>query len=221
MRLKPQSPSRNPSDRLLILASASPRRRELLAALGIPFRCQAAAIDETPRPGEAPEELVRRLSLEKARAVARTAPEAHVLGADTIVVHEGAILGKPASPEEAKAMLRALRAGAHEVLSAITLWRGREPPLQRLSRSVVWMRAYSDEEIADYVASGDPLDKAGAYAIQHPRFQPVSRWEGCYAGIMGLPLAEVAALLREAGWPLPEAIAPRCRAAIQGPCCQE
>ncbi len=158
----------------LILASASPRRSELLAALGLPFRCVPASIDEASAPQEAPEALCCRLSLEKAQAILRDFPDATVIGADTIVVLDGMILGKPTSPADAIAMLRALRGRPHEVLSAVSVCQTGAPPRQHLERSKVWMRAYTEAEIQAYVASGDPLDKAGAYAIQHPGFHPVT-----------------------------------------------
>ncbi|MCD6291390.1 MAG: septum formation protein Maf [Anaerolineae bacterium] len=205
----------------LILASASPRRRTLLAALGLAFQCVPAKIDESPASGERPEDLVRRLSLAKAQAVARSYPGATVIGADTIVVLDDAVLGKPATPERAMAMLQALRGRAHEVLTAVSVCRGREEPLQRLNRSRIWMRTYTDEEIAAYVASRDPLDKAGAYAIQHPGFRPVERWEGCYASIVGLPLADVAELLQRLGWRIPTSVAQACHGVTGVPCCQE
>jgi len=209
------------TDAELILASASPRRQALLAALGVTFRCIFTNIDESAAPGESPAAMACRLSLAKAQAVARAFPQATVIGADTIVVLDDMILGKPLTAEEAVAMLRMLRARVHEVLSAVTLCQGERLSLQRLSRSRVWMRAYSDEEIAAYVASSDPLDKAGAYAIQHPWFRPVVRWEGCYASVMGLPLADVAALLRQAGWEVPIPVTQACRSEIETTCCQE
>jgi septum formation protein len=204
----------------LILASRSPRRRELLSALGIAFASIAADIDESAIPYETPEALVCRLSFEKARAVSNAFPEATVLGADTIVVFNQTVLGKPRSEAEAITMLKALRGHKHEVLTAVTLCQGTLPPLQRLNRSYVWMRAYSDEEIFQYVASGDPLDKAGAYAIQHGQFQPVVRWEGCYASIVGLPLVEVAVLLRQIGWHLAIQVSEACQRVTGKPCCQ-
>ncbi len=211
----------------LILASGSPRRRELLSALGIAFESIPADVDESALSGETPEMLVCRLSLEKARAVAGVFPEATVIGADTIVVLDQAVLGKPRSETEAVAMLKALRGRRHEVLSAVALCQGASPPWLpaaaevRLNRSHVWMRVYSDEEIAQYVASGDPLDKAGAYAVQHERFRPVARWEGCYAGIVGLPLGEMAALLRRAGWHVAVQVSDVCRRVTGRPCCQQ
>ncbi len=204
----------------LILASASPRRSELLAALGLPFRCVPASIDEASAPQEAPEALCCRLSLEKAQAILRDFPDATVIGADTIVVLDGMILGKPASPADAIAMLRALRGRPHEVLSAVSVCQTGAPPRQHLERSKVWMRAYTEAEIQAYVASGDPLDKAGAYAIQHPGFHPVARWEGCYASIVGLPLAAIARLLVHAGWRSPVAAAEACRRVTGVACCQ-
>ncbi|HEY65943.1 MAG TPA: septum formation inhibitor Maf [Caldilineae bacterium] len=204
----------------LILASASPRRRELLSTLGLAFRCVPAEIDESMAAGEAPEALVCRLSLSKAEAIAREFPGATVIGADTIVVLDGEVLGKPRTPEEAARMLRRLRDRAHEVLTAIAVCRG-DQTIQRLNRTQVWMRAYSEEEIAAYVASGDPLDKAGAYAIQHPGFRPVARWDGCYASIVGLPLADVAAALEEVGWKISTRVADACRNVTGVRCCQE
>lgn len=201
----------------LILASTSPRRRELLAALGLHFAIATAAIDEMPLAGETPEALVVRLSRSKALAVAgglhftpqENKPQPPVLAADTVVALDGALLGKPADAAEATAMLRALRGRVHQVHTAVSLaHRGRL--VTRLSTSNVWMRQYSDEEIAAYVATGDPLDKAGAYAIQHPDFAPVARWEGCYAAIVGLPLGVVAELLADAGIVIPADVAAVC-----------
>ncbi len=202
----------------LILASASPRRRQLLAALGIPFRVDAVHIDEEQRPGELPEAHALRLARAKALAAARKHPYAIILAADTIVVHRGEVLGKPSSPEDAWGMLRRLRGERHYVMTAVAMvhdgaWH------VGLERALVVMRPYSDREIHAYVASGEPMDKAGAYAIQDPVFRPVARWEGCFASIMGLPLGIVADWLRRIGlepeprWPW------RCEA-ITGYCCR-
>lgn len=204
----------------LILASVSPRRSELLAALRLPFRCVPAAIDEASTPQEAPEALCCRLSLAKAQAISRDFPDATVIGADTIVVLDGTILGKPSSSADAVAMLWALRGRPHDVLSAVSVCQAGAPPRQHLERSRVWMRAYTEAEIQAYVATGDPLDKAGAYAIQHPGFHPVARWEGCYASIVGLPLAAVARLLAQAGWRSPVRVAEACDRATGVTCCQ-
>jgi MAF protein len=185
------------------LASASPRRRELLGLTGLAFEVRPANVDETPRPGEPPEDYVRRLSREKAETAARgaaadaTEARALMIGADTEVVFRGRILGKPAGAAEARAMLASLRGATHRVLSAITildLAGGLD--LTEVAETDVPMRDYSDEEISDYIASGDPFDKAGAYAIQHAGFHPVARLHGCYANVMGLPLCHLTRALR-------------------------
>ncbi len=202
----------------LILASKSPRRQQLLAALGIAFSVDAADVDETPLPGEQPDAMVCRLCRVKAQAVAERCPGHVVLAADTTVVLDGVLLGKPADPTEAVSMLQALRGRTHQVYTAVCV--AADGPLtSRLSRSDVTMRAYSDAEIAAYVATGDPLDKAGAYAIQHPFFVPVAAWEGCYAGIMGLPLRLVKAMLTEAGVRVPGEVGAICQGLNGGRCC--
>lgn len=200
-----------PQPRRLILASASPRRQELLARLGLPFEVRTAAVDETPQAGEAPEALVRRLSRDKARAVAgQVAPGPIVIAADTAVVlgnggevgaqHAVPPLGKPADPAEATAMLRRLRGRTHTVLTAIALIdTARALLLTGLARTAVTMRDYSDEEIVAYVATGDPFDKAGAYAIQHPGFHPVASLKGSYSNVVGLPLPHLVRALKWLG----------------------
>ncbi len=184
----------------LILASASPRRQALLALLGIPFVVQGAQVDEAPRPDESPEAMAGRLSRAKAWDVARHVSDGWVLAADTLVVLGAEVLGKPATAEEAVAMLRRLRGRAHRVVTAFALVdaaTGREHG--EAVTSWVWMRDYSDAEIEAYVASGGPMDKAGAYAIQDPHFAPVARVEGCPANVMGLPLCRVERVLRAWG----------------------
>ncbi len=213
--------------RKLILASASPRRRQFLLALGIPHRAVPAQVDETPEPGEAPEDLVVRLARAKALAVARqlagVGRPVLVLSADTVVALEGRILGKPERPEVATAMLRRLRGRAHQVHSALALveWDREGVRRQRVRghEAQVWMRDYTDAEIRAYVASGDPLDKAGGYAIQHPGFRPVVRVEGCAAAVMGFPLAEFMALAPEFGLSLPEPVASVCQELTGMVCC--
>ncbi|MGQ9767793.1 MAG: Maf family protein [Anaerolineae bacterium] len=202
----------------LILASRSPRRQALLAGLGLTFTVDAAEVDESPLPGEPAEEMVLRLSRLKAATVAARHPAAWVLAADTVVVLDGMLLGKPADVTEATAMLVALRGRAHIVHTAVALaWDGRLRA--ELCTSAVTMRPYSDAEIAAYVATGDPLDKAGAYAIQHPSFAPVAAWEGCYASIMGLPLDLVRTMLADAGWPVPADVATVCSRLTGQQCC--
>jgi septum formation protein len=184
----------------IVLASGSPRRRELMALLGLPFRVQVANVDETGAHAELPTTLVRRLSRDKGWAVAHSLARGFVIAADTIVVLDDAILGKPANVAEASAMLTALRGCPHRVLSSITIIR--QPEEQELTEcveSTVTMRAYPDEELAAYVATGDPLDKAGAYAIQHRDFRPAASIEGCYASVMGFPLCHVYRALRQLG----------------------
>jgi septum formation protein len=183
---------------MVVLASASPRRQELLTAAGIPFEVLPVDVDETPLDGELPEEHVRRLALAKAEAALARRPEAVVLGADTIVVAGGRILGKPRDAEDAARMLRALAGRAHEVLTGVALSSVRGTMFE-LERTRVWFAPLSDQEIADYVASGEPRDKAGAYAIQGLAARFVVRIDGSYSNVVGLPVALVYRLLK--GYP--------------------
>jgi MAF protein len=193
---------------LLILASASPRRKQILAAAGVPFEERPTDVDESPHPGEGSVTLAQRLAIEKAVVGALAAPGLVALGADTVVALGDEPLGKPADSAEARSMLRRLRAREHTVITAVAAAR-LEPggaharTWSRVGQTRVWMRWYSDAEIDAYVASGDPFDKAGGYAIQHPVFQPVERIEGCYLTVVGLPLLEVMQVLDEAGLALP------------------
>ena len=205
----------------LILASRSPRRQELLARLGVDFDVATSDVDETPRPGEKPAELVQRLARKKALAVAQRFPGQAVLGADTIVVLDEVVLGKPADAAEAAAMLRSLRGRSHTVLSALFAWNPMTShEASALNETLVWMREYADTEIAAYIASGDPMDKAGAYAIQNSAFAPVERIDGCFSGVMGFPLADVARVLERIGLPPPTASLTACRP-LAGWCCLE
>ena len=183
----------------LILASNSPRRRRLLALIGLPFIVSAADVDESTRSNESPAEYVLRLAETKARAVQADADQI-ILAADTTVVDGSDILGKPQDDAEAVAMLTRLRGHSHQVYTGIALFRpGDGRMLTDLCVTDVPMRDYSDDEIRDYVATGDPLDKAGAYAIQHPDFHPVARMAGCFASVMGLPVCHVLLQLRKMG----------------------
>lgn len=184
----------------IVLASASPRRRELLALLGLPFRVVPAEVDERPLGGEDGCALAHRLARTKALVVAADAGEL-VLAADTVVVLDGAILGKPADAAEAMAMLRRLRGRSHEVYTAVALRAGAGRLLEGGIASQVWLRALSDAEVAGYVASGDPLDKAGAYAVQSQAFRLVERLVGCYANVVGLPLCVTGDVLAAVGVP--------------------
>ncbi len=180
----------------ILLASASPRRRELLSLLGLSFSIVVADVDEVDSDGESPQAMAQRLSRAKALAVASSHLSALVIAADTTVALDGESLGKPADAAQATAMLRALRGHPHQVYSGLTVALN-DRSLTDLAESVVWMRDYNDEEIARYVASGDPLDKAGAYGVQHAGFHPAERVEGCFASVMGLPLCHLArALIR-------------------------
>ncbi len=206
----------------IILASASPRRRELLGLLDLPFTVRTVEVDETPRPGETPEVLVARLSATKAAAVARTLKSGLVVAADTVVALEGEVLGKPRDAAHAVEMLRHLRNRMHSVHSGVTVVdaaNGRATI--NLSDTAVWMRDYDDAEIETYVAGGDPLDKAGAYAIQHAEFRPVARIQGCFTGVVGLPLGALSDGLAHFGVTLPVDLAAVCRGWTGFPCCQE
>ncbi|XWX04155.1 Maf family protein [Aggregatilineales bacterium SYSU G02658] len=194
----------------LVLASSSPRRQELLAGLGAAYSVHKPEVDETPRAGEPPLAYVARLALEKAQAVAsQVQGQGVVLAADTVVIlaadtigvdAQGEILGKPADANEARAMLRALRGRDHLVVTAFVLLplNGGEP-IQQLVKTTVTMRDYTDEEIEAYIATGDPFDKAGSYAIQHPEFRPVAALNGSYTNVVGLPVDEVRAALIQVG----------------------
>lgn len=202
-----------------VLASRSPRRRQLLASLGLRFEVDAADVDETPLAGEAPDALVCRLCREKAAAVASRHAGRAVLAADTLVVLDGVLLGKPADPLEAVAMLSALRDRVHVVYTAVCVMRDGQAET-RVSATDVTMRAYTDAEIEAYVETGDPLDKAGAYGIQDPRFAPVAAWDGCYSAVMGLPMRLAAELLRGAGVTAPVDVTGACEAMTGDRCCQ-
>lgn len=183
----------------IILASASPRRRELLAQIGIEFDVLTVEADETPRPDEPPETYVQRVAAEKSALGQRAAgSDLPVLGADTEVVLDGEVFGKPRDFAHAQDMLRRLSGREHEVLSAVSLRQGGKH-WQALSRSVVRFRLIGQREMQAYWASGEPRDKAGAYAIQGLGAVFIEELSGSYSGVMGLPLFETAGLLREAG----------------------
>lgn len=182
----------------LILASASPRRCQLLAQIGVEFHQQAADVDETPLAGESAEAYVLRVASAKARAVHRTrSVELPVLGADTEVVIDGKVLGKPRDAAHGRELLQRLSGRSHEVLSAVVVIDAEET--FALSRSRVWFRTLDGPEIEAYWRSGEPCDKAGAYAIQGLGALFVERLEGSYSGVMGLPLYETGGLLQDIG----------------------
>jgi septum formation protein len=180
----------------LVLASSSPRRRELLGLLGLSFEVVPAEVDETLRGGEEPAAYAERLAREKARAVRRDG--AAVIGADTIVVVDGEVLGKPRDAEEAAAMLRRLSGREHLVHTAVAVaWGGKLESGIETTR--VWFRALSEPEIAEYVATGEPLDKAGAYGIQGYGALLVERIDGDFFTVMGLGLGRMARVLNRVG----------------------
>ncbi len=180
---------------MLILASGSPRRREILSAAGIPFRVMEPGIEEEPEPGESPEEYVRRLARDKALAVP-CAGDDIVLAADTIVTIGGAILEKPRDAADARRMLRLLSGRRHNVITGVCLRTVSHEVVAHESTAVHFV-ALSEREIDEYVASGEPLDKAGAYAIQGLASKFIHRIEGCYFNVVGLPVARVYSLLKE------------------------
>jgi len=185
----------------ILLASNSPRRKELIRLTGWPFRVVPADVDETPLPGEPADRYVLRLAEAKACAVAEEAhPGELVVAADTTVADEGEILGKPQDAAEARQMLTALRGRVHQVYTALAVFDPSSGELvTELAATDVPMRAYTDEEITAYIQTGDPFDKAGSYAIQHPEFRPVSSLTGCYANVVGLPLCHLARAMQRFG----------------------
>jgi septum formation protein len=197
---------------MLILASASPRRQDLLRSAGISFSVQPADIDEAVLVGEAPRDYAQRLAREKVLAVAPSQAQNYVLGADTIVLVGELILGKPNDAADAARMLRLLSGRAHEVITGVSLMRpasSREPDQPppgaenrelrtEVQSTLVAVSELSDDEIHRYVATGEPMDKAGAYAIQGLASRWIPRIEGDYSNVVGLPVALVYRMLREA-----------------------
>jgi septum formation protein len=194
---------------MLVLASASPRRQELLRNAGIPFMVCPANIHEVPLAGEAPRACAERLAREKAHAVLRQQPGKLVLGADTIVIIEGVVLGKPRDEADATRMLRLLSGRTHQVITGVCLaglqLRTENQKLKtgfedtRSESTLVSMTTLSDEDIVSYIASGEPMDKAGAYAIQGMASRWIPRIDGDYFNVVGLPVALVHKMLQEHG----------------------
>jgi septum formation protein len=188
----------------IVLASASPRRAEILRNAGIPFEICAAVIDESRRQGELRADYVRRLALEKARAAAgsqRDSGDCLFIGADTVVVVADEVLGKPDSLDDARRMLRLLSGTTHEVhtgLAVVRHYGAMEGVVEETTR--VTFAPLSDEDIESYIATREPFDKAGAYGVQGIGGRYVTRIEGCFFNVMGLPLARLWSLLREFGW---------------------
>lgn len=184
--------------REIILASASPRRRELLTQIGVAFRIVVADIDETPLPQEDPVAYTLRLAVEKARIVLRQHPDAAVIGADTTVTVDGALLGKPVNADDARRMLCLLRNRSHFVMTGVAVVT-QESVLQASETTKVSFSDMTDTEIEAYIATGEATDKAGAYGIQGLAARWIPRIEGDYTNVVGLPLARVYQLLRDAG----------------------
>jgi septum formation protein len=185
----------------VILASTSPRRRELLARLGVPFEVVAPRYDEVIDPHASPEAQAAAFAVGKAHSVA--APDAVVLGSDTLVVVDRTILGKPTDPADARRMLTLLRGRAHRVITAVAVVAPGQPDRVFVDEAAVRMRAADDAEIAAYVTTGEPLDKAGAYAAQGAGARLVEAIEGDQTTVIGLPLRRVAEVLRKVGIPIP------------------
>jgi septum formation protein len=224
----------------LVLASNSPRRKQLLALGGWDFTVVAPQVDERVLPGELPQVYVHRLAESKAQAArqvlaSETDPitgannsclqETIILAADTTVVYQATpnenyeILGKPADAAEAEAMLRRLRGRVHQVYTGLAVMGFASEDMQsEVVATDVRMREYSDEEMQAYIATADPMDKAGAYAIQHPVFNPVQNLQGCYANVMGLPVCHAARLLTQLGCPPASNIVQGCQQALEFSC---
>ena len=193
--------TRNDSANQLILASGSPRRRELLTGAGMDFRVVPSDIPEDPLPGEPPAKMAERLSLEKAQAVAARFKDGFVVAADSMVVHDGRAYGKPEDADDARRMLRELRNTRHQVVTGITVIdvAGGRVLTDSLASDVV-IRDFSDAEIDSSIATGTPMDKAGAYAVQDEDFRPAESWAGCYTNIIGLPMCRLGQMLTELGF---------------------
>jgi len=186
----------------LVLASASVRRAEILQSAGLSFTVLSSAVDETPIPGESAKEMVQRLALAKAElAAARAVGPVIIIAADTVVTLDGSILGKPRTTEDARQMLEKLSGRTHSVITGVALIR--LPDVERVEfqeTTQVQFIGLDDEEIVRYLSSGEPFDKAGAYAIQGRAGRYIPRIEGCYYNVVGLPLARLCGALTELGW---------------------
>jgi MAF protein len=202
----------------MILASNSPRRKALFSLFGLPFVVKPADVDESQRSAEAPVAYVRRLACEKASAAAQQ-QSGWVIGADTIVVDGDELLGKPTDPADARRMLWQLRGRTHQVYTGIAILNSLTgQSFDAVCCTQVPMREYTEEEIDDYLATGDPMDKAGAYAIQHAGFHPVVGMSGCYASVMGLPLCHRIVGFTRLGLEVSEDVPARCQAHLAYDC---
>ena len=203
----------------ILLASNSPRRKELLGWTGLVFSVHAEDIDETVLEGESPCTYVSRLALQKAQAAAKRTPGKLILAADTTVADGDEILGKPVDREDAKRMLLQLRGHVHWVHTALTLIDAeKSESISELCTTPVEMREYTNAELERYLDTNDPLDKAGAYAIQHSEFHPVIHMSGCYASVIGLPLCHLVRGLRKLGADDLSAIPTACQKNLRYDC---
>ncbi len=205
-----------PSEINLILASGSPRRKELLSLLGLPFKVQAGQSDESVHTGEEPLDYVRRMASEKGKTCAQEGG-LWVLSADTIVEQDGRVIGKPRSFSEAEEILKALRAKDHQVFTALNLCQNGISHRTHC-QSLVTMRDYSDQEIETYIQSNSPMDKAGGYAIQDADFHPVRSLHGCWANVMGLPLCHLYKMMQQTELGPKPGIADRCQDYLEIQC---
>jgi MAF protein len=198
----------------VVLASGSPRRRDLLTLTGWQVRVKPISVDESPAEGESGEAMTRRLALAKVQVQDADGGEAVVLAADTTVVDDGALLGKPVDAAEARLMLRRLRGRRHVVVTSIAARAPDGTLVEDTCLSSVPMRAYADDEVERYVASGGPLDKAGGYGIQDGLFEPVdmASFSGCFANVMGLPLCHAVRSMRRLGLRPPTDVPAACQA---------
>ena len=197
--------SRDQNFRAITLASASPRRRELLTGLGLKFDIRPADLAEDGLDGESPQEMVQRLSQEKALAIAQGMDAGLVIGADSTVVFQGQAVGKPVDDDDARRMLRELRGTTHHVstgLTVVDVASGRM--LSDAMTSEITLRDITDQEIEASIASGVPRDKAGAYAVQDTELRPAEDWKGCYNNIVGLPVCRLLEMLAELGYQPPQ-----------------
>lgn len=181
---------------MLILASSSPRRQELLRQIGVPFSLSPVDIDEFIQPDETPQQYVQRLAQEKAQAASQQHPSATILGSDTCVVYQQSILGKPVNNDHAAEMLKQLSGHRHQVITAVALLNAQHQRVINVTTEVVF-RSLSDNEIQAYIDTGEPADKAGGYGIQGLGAILVNRIEGSYSNVVGLPLTETAQLLQQ------------------------
>jgi septum formation protein len=203
----------------ILLASNSARRRQLIHLTGWEVTYASADIDETRYPGEMARDYVTRMAREKSQAIHDRNQAENILSADTIVVDGETIYGKPADGADARSILMALRGHAHQVMTAITLIGcngGKE--IQDLCVSDVRIRSFTTGELEAYIQSGDPMDKAGAYAIQNQAFHPVEGFTGCFASVMGMPLCHLARMANKLGLTLDEDLAGKCQMALGYPC---